>query len=327
MEQLKPSIRWDNVVRKRPDGSDFIIQPRALTDSDMAMLAALNPRRHRFLNANYLAPLAGIDEEYARKRLCKLAGKGNNYVKLADWQTENRRLFQTMPNFYELDEAGKRVLEEEGYAVAPLRESLQYVHQAMEDQVGASIEIGTLNNPKLKLGTLTDIISNPDAPKHLKKKGIDPAIMVVRIDGKDHRVRKDWFPFYVEREDGTYIFSPGIETDTASQPIKRRDLESSSVYKHFAEDIAILEQEVYRTHFGARNCFFPYIFTTHARYLSAMDVLAELTKHKPSLRKAFGFKKHPKITMREKPRHTGHMITEDWERVGYPPFNFLTTNA
>jgi len=38
------------------------------------------------------------------------------------------------------------------------------------------------------------------------------------------------------------------------------------------------------------------------------------------------FKTLPTFTSFEKPLPpSGRMLTEDWQRVGYPPFNFLTS--
>ena len=38
------------------------------------------------------------------------------------------------------------------------------------------------------------------------------------------------------------------------------------------------------------------------------------------------FKTFPALTSFEKPRPpSGHMLTEDWQRVGHPPFNFLSS--
>ena len=38
------------------------------------------------------------------------------------------------------------------------------------------------------------------------------------------------------------------------------------------------------------------------------------------------FKTFPRFTSFKKPLPpSGHMLTEDWQRVGYPPFNFLTS--
>ena len=38
------------------------------------------------------------------------------------------------------------------------------------------------------------------------------------------------------------------------------------------------------------------------------------------------FKTYPALTSFEKPwPPSGHMLTEDWQRVGHPPFNFLSS--
>jgi hypothetical protein len=55
-----------------------------------------------------------------------------------------------------------------------------------------------------------------------------------------------------------------------------------------------------------------------------MEVLKRITGGNGS--KIFLFKTFPAFTSFEKPHPpSGHMLTDDWQRVGYPPFNFLTS--
>jgi hypothetical protein len=53
---------------------------------------------------------------------------------------------------------------------------------------------------------------------------------------------------------------------------------------------------------------------------SAMAELEEMTAHNPSLRKHFIFKRHPIFgKSKDKPRATGHILTEPWQRVKCEP--------
>jgi hypothetical protein len=68
----------------------------------------------------------------------------------------------------------------------------------------------------------------------------------------------------------------------------------------------------------------PIITTTEIRAQSMMDVLKRVTGGKGS--NIFLFKTFPAFTSFEKPPPpSGRMLTEDWQRVGNPPFNFLTS--
>jgi hypothetical protein len=321
--ERKPAHRFKRVPRTLKSGKPWIITPRSLTTHDLAILAAL--RRYRFLNADYIAAIAGSSSKYCRERLVGLCAEGNNYVKVADWQTENPRANLYTTNFYELDVAGMVALEEEGFAPIKRQPPKQYIHQVMLDQVDASFEIGTKDHPKLKLGAFADILEKVPQKTRTAK---HPKAMSVNMPNSQGEivkttVVKDGDPRYIERiETGDYFFIPGLEVDTGSMPIDTYDLERSSIFRHFSQDLAILDQEIYRSHFGAENCFFPYIFTTQSRKNSALGLLERMTQHKPSLRKHFLFTTHPKLTMREKAMPSGRMI-EPWERVQYAPLDFL----
>jgi hypothetical protein len=55
-----------------------------------------------------------------------------------------------------------------------------------------------------------------------------------------------------------------------------------------------------------------------------MDVLSRITGGSGSM--IVLFKTFPAFTSFEKPPPpSGRMLTEDWQRVGHPPFNFLSS--
>ena len=80
----------------------------------------------------------------------------------------------------------------------------------------------------------------------------------------------------------------------------------------------------HRSHYGFPNFYLPFITTNTARLASVMNLLERMTKGAGS--KFMLFKTLPLFTSFEKPAPpSGRMLTEDWQRVGYPPFNFLTS--
>ena len=133
----------------------------------------------------------------------------------------------------------------------------------------------------------------------------------------------DGRPFGLERTiDGkrSYLFFPGIEADCGTEPIDAGDPGRSSIAKKFAAYLAIVEQGVHRSHFGFPNFFVPFITTSGVRMRSMMELLDRLTAGQGS--KILLFKTFPSFTAAEKPpAPTGHMLTEPWQRVGFPPLS------
>ena len=63
--------------------------------------------------------------------------------------------------------------------------------------------------------------------------------------------------------------------------------------------------------------------TNAARLASMMRLLERITSGAGS--RHILFKTFPAFTSPGKPpAPSGHMLTDDWQRVGYPDFNFLT---
>jgi hypothetical protein len=138
--------------------------------------------------------------------------------------------------------------------------------------------------------------------------------------GKDRWVRPDGEMFVLKTAEG-FSFFPGIEADTGTEPIHSYDYDRSSIRAKFEDYITIIEREIYKSHFGARTFFIPFLTPTTRRLESMMQLLDEMTKERKHLRKHFLFKTHPLFTSSTKPQPTGHAITQEWLRVGNSPLN------
>jgi hypothetical protein len=165
----------------------------------------------------------------------------------------------------------------------------------------------------------------PDQTRHSPKPYQIP--VTVTIDGaliSTHAIA-DGTPFGIGRStngQATYFFCPGVEADCGTEPIDASDFQRSSLYKKFVLYLAIEAQGIYRSHFGFPNLYVPIITTTAARLGSMMRLLERLTGGAGC--KCILFKTFPGFTSPEKPpAPSGHMLTEDWQRVGHPSFNFL----
>ena len=158
---------------------------------------------------------------------------------------------------------------------------------------------------------------------------IPEEVFTLTINGQrlDTHAAADGHPFGAARLiDGkpAYYFCPGIEADCGTEPVDASDFARSSIYKKFVLYLAVEAQGIHRSHFGFPNFYVPMITTNETRVRSMMDVLSRVTGGTGS--KIFLFKTFPAFTSFEKPcPPSGAMLTEDWQRVGYPPFNFLTS--
>ena len=299
----------------------------AITEGDVSGI--FQPlARYRYLPADYLHAFAGGSLNYLINRLNLLARRPNLYVARPHQQRANaganhRRLI------YEITAKGMDILQLRGIVDQRTRSPANFAHELMTCQVMASFELGTRESGTRLIGW-NDILNSKSLPEETRRSPKPYAIPVtVIIDGKpiDMRIAADGSPFGVERiADGRryYFFCPGIEADCGTEPVDASDFVRSSIYKKFVQYLAIDEQGVHRTHFGFPNLYVPFITTNPTRLASMMKVLERITGGVGS--RGILFKTFPAFTTYDiPPPPSGHMLTDDWQRVGYPSFNFLTS--
>lgn len=109
-----------------------------------------------------------------------------------------------------------------------------------------------------------------------------------------------------------------VEADCGTEPISATDPARSSIAKKFTAYGEIAQQGLHRGHFGFPNFFVPFITGSAARMRSMMQLLDHMTDGQGS--KIFLFKTFPTFASTEAaPAPTGHMLTEPWQRLGFPP--------
>ena len=316
--------RWDNAPVLDANGHPKIA---ALTARDIeGILGPLS--RYRYLPADYLHAFAGGSLDYLINRLNLLSRQPNLFVTRPHQQRANaganhRRLI------YELTGKGVDVLQQRGFSVHRTHSSANFAHELMACQIMASFELGARETGARFIGW-QDIHNSKNLPEQTRQSSKPYAIPVSAIiDGRwiDVRVTADGTPFGVERAvDGgrSYFFCPGIEADCGTEPISTSDIARSSIYKKLVLYLAIEAQSIHRSHFGFPNLYVPFITTNAARLDSMMMILDRITGGVGS--KFILFKTFPAFTSFDRPLlPSGHMLTEDWQRVGHPLFNFLTS--
>jgi hypothetical protein len=312
--------RWSRDPVTGPTGAPVVVHP---TERDIEIFKLLV--RFRYLPSDYVHAFVGGNEKALSHRLNLLSRKPNLYLARPHQQRQNadanyRHLI------YELDERGSRVLRERGLSLLPKTHHRNFFHELMVAQVTASIELGTKENSAIRLITWPQILASKNIPAATRD-AVSPASIrvsyAIRGVSRSDEIIADARPFGLERTiEGkpSYLFFPGIEADCGTEPIDAGDTDRSSIVKKFAAYLAIAEQGIHRSHFGFPNFFVPFITTTAARISTMMELLARITAGRGS--KILLFKTFPSFTSPERPpAPSGHMLTEPWQRVGFPPLS------
>jgi hypothetical protein len=317
-ERQTRNSRWSRDPVIGGSGTAVAVFP---TERDIEIFKLLV--RFRYLPSDYIHAFVGGSAKALTHRLNLLSRKPNLYLSRPHQQRQNADA-NHRPLIYQLDERGSRILRERGLPVLPKSYHHNFVHELMIAQVTASIELGTRENPNVRLITWPEILANERTPQGARDAANPTAIRVsysFRGESFTGDIIADARPFGLERMiDGkpSYLFFPGIEADCGSEPIDAADTERASIAKKFAAYIAVLEHGIHRSHFGFPNFFVPLITATTTRMGSMMAVLDRLTAGHGS--KIFLFKTFPTLTSVERPpTASGHMLIEPWQRVGFPP--------
>lgn len=286
--------------------TDGHIVERTIRQPDIELVKLF--ARYRYLSAEYAAALLGRSYQGVSRRFCSLREKDVNIFQLCERQRTNtaERTIGTL--YYELAQEGYALLSEEGIVLPEKREDKIFPHTLMVDQIMASIGIGLRQQDEL------EIEYRDDLPRKLP---------LQKKDGREQFMISDHAPFtFHNKSSGKRRHIAGLEADTGSMPIAAKDANRTAIihkleHMLYLINSGVLERE-YR--FG-RQFFFLFVFRTDARRESAMRYLEEMTKKQPQLRAHFAFKRHPVYgKSQDKPRATGHMLTEPWKMVGYPDF-------
>ncbi len=306
--------------RWKPNGG---IEPR-LTERDIALFKLLT--RYVYLPSDYIIALLGGDKRAWQDRLKHLSGGG--YLVRPKQQRQHSHA-NYRPLVYALAERGFGTLGERGVECERPRARGNFPHELMTNELTASFELGA-RETGARVVTWAEISrsrSLPEATRRSPKPFHIPITVTIAGQRIDTRIAADGAPFGIERVHNgrlIYFFCPGIEADCGTEPVDTSDFARSSIYKKLVLYLAIEAQGIHRAHYGFPNFYVPIITTTETRMRSMMEVLKRITGGTGS--KIFLFKSFPAFTSFERPRPpSGHMLTEDWQRVDCPPFNFLTS--
>jgi len=306
--------------RWKPKGDH---EPR-LSERDIALFKLLT--RYTYLPSDYIIALLRGDKRAWQHRLKHLTG--SDYLARPKQQRQHFHA-NYRPLVYALGERGFNALGERGAECERPRARGNFAHELMTNEVMASFELGARDSG-VRVISWADILQSQSLPESTRRSPKPFHIPItITLDGQpiDTHIAADGAPFGIERvvdDRRVYFLCPGIEADCGTEPIDASDFARSSIYKKFVLYLAVEVQGAYRSHFGFPSFYVPMITTNETRARSMMDVLSRITGGTGS--KIFLFKTFPAFTSFEKPGPpSGRMVTDDWQRVGYPPFNFLSS--
>jgi hypothetical protein len=309
-----PQVARKGRFRNGPRISKYTGEPLALElqPADITLLYALAFHYH-YLSNTYIAPLWGREYNPTTIRTAKLVDCG--YLRIAPEQERNARHYWRGMIFLAIDKKGIQALEHRGFHPPKRTPPNNLRHQAMVDQMMASIEIGVNGNANLALTWWEEILEAEKTP--IATRNSRSAYVKLGTDdrGDSRYLHADGYPFIITRTFDTnpeHMFFIGKEADCETESI--RDIEEK-----FANYVEMLAGKLHTSHFGAQRATAIVAAPSDARLNRLMAAWEKVTTKHRFLRKALLFVRHPMFQSFEKPRATGHMITEPLMRVGMPP--------
>lgn len=313
--------RWNRSPLRNTRGAEKVARLTARDREVFKLLA-----RYRYLSADFIHAFVGGSSKGLSRHLNVLKREPNCYIACPEQQRQSAAA-NYRHLIYQLDARGADTLAAEGIPIAR-RSHRNFAHEVMASQILASLELGIRSRPACRFITWAEISERPRFPEATR---LGPAPHACPVSfahrGREHsfELYADCLPFGIERpHDGraAYIFCPGIEADTGSEPIEPGDFERSSLCRKFVGYLTLIERETYKSRWGLPILFVPFITTSERRMRSMMACLERLTNGAGSNR--IIFTTCPSMSSFDGPlRPNGSMLTRSWQRVGHPPFSFV----
>lgn len=269
----------------------------------LPLLQLLN--RRRFGRTNFLAPCLGGSFQARRKDIGRLANDGYLTRHAPNGGGKMERAYpEHFHRIYENNEAGEHLLRRAGIEPKPKSAAQDFWHQVFIDDILLSIEAAG------KLGGLEyeDINGLPDLPCKISH----------TINGKVHTSDKAVRPDAVFRI-GRKFFC--LEADRGTEPIERSNLEQTSYLRKLLQYRHVFQNQTYKTEWKFDNLMVLNVTVGTERVKNIMAFMRDDLKAKASF---LLFQSAPSLASSTKaPEPALTLITEPWQRVGYPPFSFL----
>ena len=288
-----------------------------VTDYDLRILQLLN--RYRYLPSTYVAALLQLDGRWFKYALSKLRHRaGLVECPPASWAAANARY---RPAVYALTPKGEDVLKERGLYVDHPKTGHEFNHELGACLIRASFEIGA-RELGLQYRGPRDILAHPDCPAATRRERSPFSIPVKfkwtngeHTELVEQNIETDG-EFFVLTGDASLVI-PGFEFDRRTETLRPSSHARSSIRKKFLALREVLRQGIYQSRFGFPRAsqVVPFVTISDTHLRSMMELLSEETGGNGSA--LFIFKSIPNFAAFETfPPPTGHMVAEDWWRVG-----------
>jgi hypothetical protein len=281
--------------RRTPSGKRLVLQPR-----DIEIFKLL--RQYRFLRSTYLwallpAKTRGKSFKRFQDRLTDLfhengAAQGGAYL---DWPPQQRLSFSARytPSIYALSPAGEALLDDKGVKIDNITDLVQsgrmavhreFSHAMMICDTLASIELGTRADPSVRFVPWPEIISKAPAQTQRSK---NPFAIPVEISHKfsgasapsyeQFRIIPDGlFGLEYQQVSGKKLYRFFILEAERRNRVNTRSLKGSSFLKKILAYRAIIDHEIYKSHFGIPNLLILTVAPTQARIETMKQTILDI---------------------------------------------------
>jgi hypothetical protein len=312
MEALTRSNRFSYDPILDENGKPMVADIQPHDDRRFEALASFE-----YLTADYIAGLTGGDEKSVTHRFNILKRQPNRWIDIAAPQLANMKQHRHDFLAYSLSErAVKRLTREKHKEIRAHGCTGPFNHKLMTGWIRASFDIAE-KIEKVAAQIIPFHVIKASSAKTREDKAAHCITVSFRYGGqtRPYRVFPDCYPFALETDQHVLLF---LETDCDSEAIEN-DLDLKLM-----RWISIFEQNLHRERYGFTKAYVLLVTTSPVHMQNIIKRLHKLTEHRPPLRKYFLFKRHPSPKSDDRPRPTGHMLTEPWQRAGLPLFNLLT---
>jgi hypothetical protein len=319
MDALTRSNRFSYKPVYHEGGTPQTVEP---SDIDYTRFLAMSP--YDCMTADYIAALSGATGPFAGKsvthRFNVLKREPNRWIDIHESQMKTPRNYSNDFLAYALPCKTRERLLSHGKSINSHGCSGPLNHKLMASWVRASYDIATkIEGVPATSIPFHEILASSKTPSIESRRGEPANCIPISTGDRQKRVFPDCYPhaLYLHEADEHVLILD--ETDCDTEDLVR-------IEDKFLDYIHILEQRVCYERYGFSKVYVTFESTLQP-HLERMKVkLAALTKNERVLRHIL-FKRHvslKSITKQDRPRPTGHILTEDWQRAkGLPDFNML----
>lgn len=321
-KSAKRVSRFDNAAL----GGTFRITP-----TDLRILDLLQD--YECLPGNYIPVMLGLPVTYTMHRFTDLRHKaGVIECPPGSWDTQNARYRHAL---YSLSSRGEQALTKAGLYRPSPRGNDHIKHKSARCIVDASFAIGVKETPGLSLVTHRDILAHPSCPPETKRSHTPfhfPTQFSYRTPRLNRQVEvdrdtvHDTKPFAVAYTPlggkTARLFIAGIEVDRGTETRNPEKTVRQTINEKILAALELHRHRTYQRQLGIPSAVTLFVAISEHEMREMMGILDERTQGRGSPHIAFKYvREFASIDYFPKP--TGFMLTEPWQRVGYPPLDIL----